>query len=215
MIPSTGEKRKLREAEYTVVGLSIRKEQSPLVLHHEGLRRGHTLMNTLCSSAFPSLISSSLLQLSHKPSKCGPAQLRRLASQVDGGRLWETHLRPILIERLPGTQGSLAVQQVCVKLKHPPLWCQIHSLPLLPHRYSPTSAFLWRCSAAIQATSCCFQHLSVCFKSAYSDMCENIFYLTRCLIVQSNAVLTERASFGLLLFGIIIILLLLCTLAQC
>ncbi|XP_029964032.1 glutaminyl-peptide cyclotransferase-like a [Salarias fasciatus] len=50
-------------------------------------------------------------RLSHKPSKCSPAQIRRLASQVDGTRLWETHLRPILIERLPGTQGSLAVQQ--------------------------------------------------------------------------------------------------------
>ncbi|XP_029923579.1 glutaminyl-peptide cyclotransferase-like a [Myripristis murdjan] len=50
-------------------------------------------------------------RLSHKPSKCSPAQIRRLASQVDGVRLWETHLRPILIQRLPGTQGSLAVQQ--------------------------------------------------------------------------------------------------------
>lgn len=48
---------------------------------------------------------------SHKPSKVSPAQIRRLALQVDGSRLWETHLRPILIERLPGTQGSLAVQK--------------------------------------------------------------------------------------------------------
>ncbi|KAM6973566.1 glutaminyl-peptide cyclotransferase-like a [Aplochiton taeniatus] len=50
-------------------------------------------------------------RVSHKPSKCSPAQIRQLASQVDGVRLWETHLRPILIERLPGTQGSLAVRQ--------------------------------------------------------------------------------------------------------
>ncbi|KAM9734225.1 glutaminyl-peptide cyclotransferase-like a [Menidia menidia] len=50
-------------------------------------------------------------RLSHKPSKSSPAQIRRLASQVDGTRLWEAHLRPILIERLPGTPGSLAVQQ--------------------------------------------------------------------------------------------------------
>lgn len=57
-----------------------------------------------------------LLQLSHKPSKCSPAQIRRLASQVDGTRLWEAHLRPILIERLPGTQGSLSVQQVGVNI---------------------------------------------------------------------------------------------------
>ncbi|XP_008307900.1 glutaminyl-peptide cyclotransferase-like a [Cynoglossus semilaevis] len=50
-------------------------------------------------------------RLAHKPTKCSPAQIRRLASQVDGTRLWETYLRPILIERLPGTQGSLTVQQ--------------------------------------------------------------------------------------------------------
>lgn len=53
-----------------------------------------------------------LLKLSHKPSKYSTSQIHRLASQVDGARLWETLLRPILIERLPGTQGSLAVQQV-------------------------------------------------------------------------------------------------------
>ncbi|XP_053729111.1 glutaminyl-peptide cyclotransferase-like a [Synchiropus splendidus] len=50
-------------------------------------------------------------RLSHKASKCSPAQLRRLAQQVDGHRLWETHLRSILIERLPGTPGSVAVRQ--------------------------------------------------------------------------------------------------------
>lgn len=50
-------------------------------------------------------------KLSHKASKSSPAQMLRLASQVDGTRLWENHLRPILIERLPGTQGSLTVQQ--------------------------------------------------------------------------------------------------------
>ena len=53
-----------------------------------------------------------LLQLSHKASKSSPSQVRRLVSQVDGSRLWETHLRPILIERLPGTLGSQAVRQV-------------------------------------------------------------------------------------------------------
>uniref|UniRef100_A0A3Q3WVD5 Glutaminyl-peptide cyclotransferase n=1 Tax=Mola mola TaxID=94237 RepID=A0A3Q3WVD5_MOLML len=51
------------------------------------------------------------LQLSHKASKSSSAQIHRLASQVDATRLWETYLRPILIERLPGTPGSLAVQQ--------------------------------------------------------------------------------------------------------
>lgn len=56
-------------------------------------------------------VDLSRARLSHKPSKCSPAQIRRLAAQVDGHRLWETHLRSILIERLPGTPGSAAVQQ--------------------------------------------------------------------------------------------------------
>ncbi|XP_045076857.1 glutaminyl-peptide cyclotransferase-like protein [Coregonus clupeaformis] len=34
--------------------------------------------------------------LSRKTSKSSPSQVRLLASQVDGTRLWETHLRPIL-----------------------------------------------------------------------------------------------------------------------
>lgn len=50
-------------------------------------------------------------RLTHKPTKCSTAQVQHLASQVNGKRLWETYLRPILIERLPGTAGSLVVQQ--------------------------------------------------------------------------------------------------------
>ncbi|KAJ8280767.1 hypothetical protein GJAV_G00058750 [Gymnothorax javanicus] len=50
-------------------------------------------------------------KLSHRPSKLSSSQVRRLASQVNQGRLWETHLRPILIERLPGTSGSKAVRE--------------------------------------------------------------------------------------------------------
>ncbi|XP_036392378.1 glutaminyl-peptide cyclotransferase-like a isoform X1 [Megalops cyprinoides] len=50
-------------------------------------------------------------KLSHRPSKLSSTQVRRLASQVDRVRLWETHLRPILIERLPDTQGSQMVRQ--------------------------------------------------------------------------------------------------------
>lgn len=50
-------------------------------------------------------------KLSHRPSKLSSAQVRRLVSQVNRGRLWETHLRPILIERLPGTSGSKAVRE--------------------------------------------------------------------------------------------------------
>lgn len=50
-------------------------------------------------------------KFSHKPSKSSPAQVRRLAAQVDGLRLWENYLRPILVERLPGTKGSQVVRQ--------------------------------------------------------------------------------------------------------
>ncbi|KAG7483931.1 hypothetical protein MATL_G00043570 [Megalops atlanticus] len=50
-------------------------------------------------------------KLSHKPSKPTSAQIRRLVSQVNGQRLWYSHLRPILIERLPGTKGSQAVRE--------------------------------------------------------------------------------------------------------
>lgn len=50
-------------------------------------------------------------RLTHKPTKCSTTQIRHLVSQLNGKRLWETYLRPILIERLPGTSGSLMVQQ--------------------------------------------------------------------------------------------------------
>ncbi|XP_062861201.1 glutaminyl-peptide cyclotransferase-like a [Trichomycterus rosablanca] len=50
-------------------------------------------------------------KLTHKPRKLSLAQVRQLAAQVDGTRLWETHLRPMLIERVPGTVGSKAVRQ--------------------------------------------------------------------------------------------------------
>uniref|UniRef100_W5L734 Glutaminyl-peptide cyclotransferase n=1 Tax=Astyanax mexicanus TaxID=7994 RepID=W5L734_ASTMX len=50
-------------------------------------------------------------KFSHKPRKCSLAQVRKLAAQVDGPRLWETHLRPMLIERVPGTSGSQTVRQ--------------------------------------------------------------------------------------------------------
>lgn len=50
-------------------------------------------------------------RLAHKPTKCSTAQIQHLAAQVNGKRLMETYLRPILIERLPGTPGSLSVRQ--------------------------------------------------------------------------------------------------------
>ncbi|KAL4647349.1 glutaminyl-peptide cyclotransferase-like protein-like [Arapaima gigas] len=50
-------------------------------------------------------------KLSHKHTKFSTAQVRRLASLVDRVRLWETYLRPMLRERLPGTTGSQAVRQ--------------------------------------------------------------------------------------------------------
>ncbi|XP_023669469.1 glutaminyl-peptide cyclotransferase-like a [Paramormyrops kingsleyae] len=50
-------------------------------------------------------------KLSHRPSKLSVAQVKRLVSHASLGRLWETHLRPILRERLPGTAGSKLVRQ--------------------------------------------------------------------------------------------------------
>ncbi|KAI2653639.1 Glutaminyl-peptide cyclotransferase [Labeo rohita] len=47
----------------------------------------------------------------HKPNKYSVAQIKKFAAQVDGYRLWETHLRPLLIERVPGTAGSQTVRQ--------------------------------------------------------------------------------------------------------
>ncbi|RXM31848.1 Glutaminyl-peptide cyclotransferase [Acipenser ruthenus] len=50
-------------------------------------------------------------KLSHLPSRVSASQVRRLVSRVDLSRLWETHLRPLLVERLPGSPGSSAVRQ--------------------------------------------------------------------------------------------------------
>ncbi|XDV28675.1 hypothetical protein PO909_031900 [Leuciscus waleckii] len=50
-------------------------------------------------------------RLSHKPSKHSVSQIKKFAAQVDGHRLWETHLRPLLIQRVPGTAGSQTIRQ--------------------------------------------------------------------------------------------------------
>lgn len=50
-------------------------------------------------------------RLSHKPSKYSVAQVKKFAAQVNGQRLWETYLRPLLIQRVPGTAGSQIIQQ--------------------------------------------------------------------------------------------------------
>ncbi|XP_043072445.1 glutaminyl-peptide cyclotransferase-like a [Puntigrus tetrazona] len=47
----------------------------------------------------------------HKPNKYSVAQIKKFAAQVDGHRLWESHLRPLLIERVPGTAGSQTIRQ--------------------------------------------------------------------------------------------------------
>ncbi|XP_051512347.1 glutaminyl-peptide cyclotransferase-like [Myxocyprinus asiaticus] len=50
-------------------------------------------------------------RLSHKPRRYSVAQVKKFSAQVDGQRLWETHLRPLLIERVPGTAGSQKIRQ--------------------------------------------------------------------------------------------------------
>ncbi|XP_012687802.2 glutaminyl-peptide cyclotransferase [Clupea harengus] len=50
-------------------------------------------------------------KLTHRPRRRTVALVRRLVSQVDGQRLWHALLKPILIERLPGSKGSRAVRK--------------------------------------------------------------------------------------------------------
>ncbi|KAJ7995936.1 hypothetical protein DPEC_G00231870 [Dallia pectoralis] len=50
-------------------------------------------------------------KLTHNPRRSTVAQIKRLVSQVNSGRLWYALLRPILIERLPGTKGSQRVRE--------------------------------------------------------------------------------------------------------
>ncbi|XP_077579430.1 glutaminyl-peptide cyclotransferase-like a [Stigmatopora nigra] len=47
----------------------------------------------------------------HKQIRYTGKKMQHLVSLVDVDRLWDAHLMPILIERLPGTNGSLAVQK--------------------------------------------------------------------------------------------------------
>ncbi|XP_039544230.1 glutaminyl-peptide cyclotransferase isoform X2 [Pimephales promelas] len=47
----------------------------------------------------------------HQPGNPTVGQVKRLVSQVNWGRLWYSHLRPILIERQPGSRGSRAVRK--------------------------------------------------------------------------------------------------------
>lgn len=53
-----------------------------------------------------------LPQLTHRPRKRTVALVRRLVSHVDGQRLWHAILKPILVERLPGSKGNRAVRKV-------------------------------------------------------------------------------------------------------
>ncbi|KAL0994252.1 hypothetical protein UPYG_G00119860 [Umbra pygmaea] len=55
----------------------------------------------------PDLIND---KLTHNPRRFTMAQIKRLAGQVNSGRLWYALLKPILVERLPGTRGSRRVR---------------------------------------------------------------------------------------------------------
>ncbi|XP_056302625.1 glutaminyl-peptide cyclotransferase [Danio aesculapii] len=50
-------------------------------------------------------------KLNHQPGKPTVAQVKRLISQVNWERLWYFQLRPILIQRQPGSRGSRAVRK--------------------------------------------------------------------------------------------------------
>ncbi|XP_074872647.1 glutaminyl-peptide cyclotransferase-like protein isoform X3 [Carettochelys insculpta] len=51
-------------------------------------------------------------QPSHKPRSLSSSRAKRLASLVDLRRLWSTFLKPMLIERYPGSPGNKKVRQL-------------------------------------------------------------------------------------------------------
>lgn len=82
------------------------------------------------------------LQYSHQPSILHPDAIRNVAEKTDVTEMWENDLRPILIERYPGSPGNHAVRQVrkqfCKPLSTPilytlvkPLWTTKGQGPLM------------------------------------------------------------------------------------
>ncbi|XP_028976612.1 glutaminyl-peptide cyclotransferase-like protein isoform X2 [Esox lucius] len=65
-------------------------------------------MNDIIQFRVPDLMRD---KLTHYPRRSTVAQIKRLVSQVNSGRLWYALLRPILVERLPGTRGSRRVRE--------------------------------------------------------------------------------------------------------
>uniref|UniRef100_A0A8C8VQJ4 Glutaminyl-peptide cyclotransferase n=1 Tax=Pelusios castaneus TaxID=367368 RepID=A0A8C8VQJ4_9SAUR len=53
-------------------------------------------------------------QLSHKPRSLSSGQVKRLTALVDLRRLWSSFLKPMLIERYPGSPGNRKVRQLIV-----------------------------------------------------------------------------------------------------
>ncbi|XP_067412631.1 glutaminyl-peptide cyclotransferase-like protein [Emydura macquarii macquarii] len=53
-------------------------------------------------------------QLGHKPRSLSSSQVKQLASLVDLQRLWGSFLKPMLIERYPGSPGNRKVRQLIV-----------------------------------------------------------------------------------------------------
>lgn len=65
------------------------------------------------------------LQYSHQPSTLHPDAIQNVAEKTDVSEMWENDLRPILIERYPGSPGNHAVRQVRKQ------FCQPLSTPIL------------------------------------------------------------------------------------
>uniref|UniRef100_A0A8C5T4X2 Glutaminyl-peptide cyclotransferase n=1 Tax=Malurus cyaneus samueli TaxID=2593467 RepID=A0A8C5T4X2_9PASS len=61
-----------------------------------------------CNSSLSSLY---LLQYSHQPRILGSDAIQKVVANTDISEMWENDLRPILIERYPGSSGSYIVQQ--------------------------------------------------------------------------------------------------------
>nr|XP_042701324.1 glutaminyl-peptide cyclotransferase-like protein isoform X1 [Chrysemys picta bellii] len=68
----------------------------------------------VCSERSLGFQRCSFPQLGHKPRSLSSSQVKRLASLVDLQRLWGSFLRPMLIERYPGSPGNRKVRQFIV-----------------------------------------------------------------------------------------------------
>lgn len=67
------------------------------------------LLIVIARTTFPFF---SFLQYSHQPRILHSDTIQKVAANTDVSEMWENDLRPILIERYPGSAGNYIVRQV-------------------------------------------------------------------------------------------------------